>query len=589
MTIPSEALRPDWHVSRRSLSPRTRTWPWQMLSFLLAASIAYDRYTRQTEAAVSLTTVPARSLAYTPVNQTILVSHFPTPLAVGKHHSSLWYASICSALAMLGAAAPWAVKLARPASAVPQSDSQARPRASSLDPVGLATARELLQVGVTAYGRSDLKTAQVAFAAVLDSGSPTGEKASASEWLGRTLYRLGRVHGADRLYLQEAAAAFERSIRLAAQRATPRASLGRTLYRLGDYPKAVKTLQHAIRRDDRLAFAYEWLGKALSRLTPCDGPLVERYLRRAIELDPHSYTACAFLGEYLHVHGGQSTAEAKEALLQAVALRYDYPAAHLRLAYIATEQMDAEAAARHFAAAVETRPVGLRDHGSMPTSEVAIDGPTPYLAWYFSEPSQSPRRLAILKQALADHPHDELLRLLQAVPPATAAASVAEEANPFGEGTSNQLEQRLSVLSKRTQRFAPHDDPIGHGLYALALLALGQTEAGEQAYNRFWSAVVDRRRQMKSPASESAVPASEEAGPASTIAFLAMAFFERRTTFAHSARPSIAPKTLANKSPWTPSPRKMRPREVASAVKEGSSSAPVANLRRSPRNVKASP
>ncbi|GAA5860947.1 hypothetical protein JCM3774_003197 [Rhodotorula dairenensis] len=512
---------------------KRRVWPWQLLSLGLAVVLAYQRWEHANSllAKAAPAPPPTRSFAYAPLNYSVEVSTFPTPLAVGPRVSSVWYSGVFTIVVASAAAVP---SLLRGCSSLypRRQEKESSPRTVAFE---LAEARSRLSTAIKLYSQGRLHEAVQTLSAILELACPSPDKAIASEWLGRAWYRLGRrgAHSAEDDLLRSVAA-FERSIRLDPGRASPRASLGRTLFRLGRNMEAAMALRAAIKRDDNLAFAHEWLAKALSRVEPVSHELVERHLCRAVELDPDLYTAHAFLGEHLHLRGGVvpgRTDAAKAALLRAVALRSDYPAAHIRLAFIANEQLDSAAAARHYAAAVSARRTGFRDSAVMPASEAALDGPSPYLAWSFQLPAHSPRRLAVLRQASLEHPYDEVVGHLLAVESAPKRAL-----NRGGNGSpcttmDDRLVARETVLARRVGRYSPSDDIVAHGLYALVLLALGKDDA-EPAYQRFWTAVVERRRRaVKTPSSGEQGTAAQVADDDEVdraVAYLAMAFFERR-------------------------------------------------------------
>ena len=590
------------HVCRQSETtvPKHRVWPWQMLSLVLAVFLAYQRWEHiKARAEAAPISSPTRSIAYTPLNQSVEVSTFPKPYAIGPRVHPAWYTFVFTLLAASGAAIP---SVLRRRSIRRTASPPLRERSPSTGTAAfeLAEARSQLQVGIKVYSRGRSQDAIRTFSAVLELACPPSDKAIASEWLGRAYYRLGRLGDKNATdHFARSVRAFERSIRLDPGRATPRASLGRALFRLGDYAEAAKVLRAALKRDDELAFAHEWLAKALSRLEPLASDLVERHLQRAVEIDPTLYTAHAFLGEYLHLRGGGGagrTDAAKASLLRAVALRSDYPAAHVRLAFIANEQLDSAAAAQHYAAAISTRHTGLRDPAVMPASEAALNGTSPFLACYFAMPTRSPRRLDILRLASSEHPFDEVLSLLLAIestsPPRRTHASSSAAAVDDG------LLEREALLSRRVARYSPSEDIIAHGLYALVLLTLGKDTA-ESAYQRFWTAVVQRRRDLTARHKIPEATTTDDDEVDRTVAYLAMAFFERR------AMPVPTPRVQA---PLTPAPRSpsLPPRSKKCFTRSGSSiktpartskddripppspSTPTTRtLRRSPRRAKA--
>ena len=512
-------------VARPSSSAR----PWQLLSIALAAALAYSlRPQPASSSPHEVALEPTRSLRYIPLNDTAQVSHFATPIPIGSSVPLPVVALLATLLAGVSASVPLILHRRSVASTRPQCAARSRSstppspvtldrrlvRATSplleLNGDALLRARALLPIGVEHYTSSRLMNAAAAFTEIVSLACAPADKGLASEWLGRTLYRLARTGGSNREALERAAAAFERAIRLDGGRATPRASLGRVKFRLGDYEGAVAALRAALKRDEQLAFAHEYLAKAVLRVEPRPADaaaVIEQHLGRAIALDPLSYTALAALGEYLHLAGGPARlAEARTLLERAVALRVDYPAAHARLAMLANETLDAPRAAQHYAALIATRHTGVRDADALRTSERACDGAAPFLGWCFVTRPGSPERRAVLERAASEHPHDELVRVLHAIEAQAASAS------PL------LLEEREAVLARRAERSAISDDPATHGLWALALLALGGAARADEAqriWSAFWAEVVAGRG-----------GASRGADFDKEVGFLAMAYYE---------------------------------------------------------------
>ncbi|GAA6049344.1 hypothetical protein JCM3770_007299 [Rhodotorula araucariae] len=572
-------------ASNGLVSPRA----WKVISFALAAALACSlRQQALLSAAVNLQPEPTRALYYVPLNETARVSQFATPIPVGSALPLPVYALFFTLVAGISASVPLlrrrrarfasrpscsAHARSLPAASTPLTRTRALSPLLELNGDALLEARALLSLGIEQYTAGLLSAASATFGAVVALPCAPADKALASEWRGRALYRLARADGDDRARLDDAAGAFDRAIRLDSGRATPRASLGRVEYRRGEFQGAVTALRAALKRDDELAFAHEYLAKALARLDPSPADaaqLIEAHLVRAVELDPQAYTALAFLGEFLHISGGASRlATARGYLERAVALRADYPAAHARLAFIANEALDAPCAARHYAAVVRTRHTGLRDPGALSASERACDGTAPFLSWAFVTPRRSPARCAVLTHAAQEHPHDDLVALLLAI----EASSPAYGQQP-GAGASAALVEREAALARRCERFTPSEDPLAHGLWALALGALGHAEAAESVYARFWEAVAARPRTGNDDRA---------------IAFLAMAFYEIKGAEAASARASKTP-SRARDALW-PTPVRRR---VTRAVKREEDRALAADvlaaegktvtpLRRSPR------
>ncbi|BGP09306.1 hypothetical protein JCM10049v2_005170 [Rhodotorula toruloides] len=510
-------------IAPKSTGPSTLGW--KLLSLSLAAALAYTQ--RQLRAdhhlPAQVDIEPTRVVHYVPYNDTASVSHFATPIPIGSTLSVPIYALLLPAI-FAGTAV--ALSLTRRGPALPPSHLRCSSAAARFDrsretsPLlelngdDALEGRRLLAIGVQQYATSRLSQAVETFSTVLQLACATSDKALAAEWLGRSLYRLARADGNHQEKLQQAAQAFERSIRLDVGRASPRASLGRVKYRLRDYEGAVAALRAAVKRDDELAFAHEWLAQALVECRPSQPELVEQHLRKAIKLDPSSYTALAFLGDYLHSSGSGRTAEAKDLLTRAVSLRNDYPAAHARLAFIANEQLEPARAAHHYELAISSRYTGLRDPDVMRACEEAVDGPGAYLAWCFVTPPRSPARLQVLRRAVEEHPNDEFLALLLAI-----HLAPAPPAEP-----SPALLDREATLARRASRYTVTEDLVAHGVWALALTAVGRDEEAEAVYGTFWREVVRRRTVALREKGGKTITAEGEEGR--TLAFLAMAFFE---------------------------------------------------------------
>ncbi|GAA5839488.1 hypothetical protein JCM9279_005958 [Rhodotorula babjevae] len=560
-------------------SPSAR--PWQLLSVALAAALVYSlRPQPASSSPHEVALEPTRALRYVPLNETSQVSHFATPIPIGGPSVPLPVVALLATLvAAVSASVPLILHRRSVASMRPQCAARSRSstppspialdrrldRATSplleLNGDALLRARELLPIGIAHYTSLRLMDAAATFTEIVSLACTPADKGLASEWLGRTLYRLARTGGSNREALERAAAAFERAIRLDGGRATPRASLGRVRFRLGDDAGAIAALKTALKRDEALAFAHEYLAKAVLRAEPRPADaavLVEQHLGRAIALDPLSYTALAALGEYLHLSGGPARlAEARTLLERAVALRVDYPAAHARLAMLANETLDAPRAAQHYAALIATRHTGVRDPDALRTSERACDGAAPFLGWCFVTRPGSPERRAVLERAVSEHPHDDLVRVLHAVEASAASASPIV------------LEEREAVLARRAERSSISDDPATHGLRALALFALGgeqRTEEAKRIWTAFWEEVVAGRG-----------GASRGAEFDKEVGFLAMAYYEVQRGKEEQAAAAAAPQGPS------------APRVRARAGIRGAAKAPAgkgASPRKTPRKVK---
>ncbi|GAA5916601.1 hypothetical protein JCM6882_009170 [Rhodosporidiobolus microsporus] len=459
---------------------------------------------------------PTRALPrYIPINDSLVeTSHFATPLSLdgGATFGLSGYAVLFTALAAVAASVPL-VRRGRTAmqdctdddaSSSSSSFSTAgatRPRSRASSPLAsfngsdLLLARSLLTAGLSAYSSRALSAAASHFSAILPLACGPALKSAASEWLGRALYRLARAdlsegEGGSERRMRDAVAAFERAVRLTPGRATPRASLGRARYRLGEWDRAVRDLRAAVKRDEGVAFAHEWLAKALvkkalaagegggggGRVTSGAAKEVEKHLLRAIELSslssssssssssPSSASASfsaaansapshAFLGAFLLSHPSLPTptfptpsarlAAALTHLTRATALRPGaYPVAHALLARAyGCEALDPLEAAREWAAVCEARfAAGVeRDE---PLEELvegaggAVKGAAPWVRWAFATPRGSKERREVLRRAVRemDPLEDEVVGLLLGVEEALAGAEEVDDELKPAEG-----------------------------------------------------------------------------------------------------------------------------------------------------------
>ncbi|ORY70631.1 hypothetical protein BCR35DRAFT_334211 [Leucosporidium creatinivorum] len=397
----------------------------------------------------------------------------------------------------------------------PRTRSRSPSPLLELNPSSISSARALLPLAIAAYHSLNLTLAITQFTSITSLACAPADKATAAEWLGRALYRLARATG-EREKMEEACRAFEKALRMDGGNATARASLGRAKWRLGEGREAIKQLRAAVRRDEQLAFAHEYLGKAYASLcatddsTSPDWILAEQHLRRVIALDPStSYSALAFLGEQLHTRG--RTVEARQLLEQAVGKRIDYPAAHARLAFIATEQMDQPRAAGCWRMVIASRESGLADEDLLSSTRVATQGPTPFLSLFFALSSaESKERLDVLDRARKFYPSNTLLTILHSI------TQRQTHSTPISTSLDS-LRQLEGMLARRVERFgdgAEGGDIEGKGLWALCLLGLNKGKMAEKVYGEFWEEMRERK----------GVEGSEERER--ELAFLVMAFYD---------------------------------------------------------------
>ncbi|GAA6028758.1 hypothetical protein JCM8097_007381 [Rhodosporidiobolus ruineniae] len=496
------------------------TLGWKLLTSFLSLALVYSLTREPIPLPHPLAEEePTRSLQYVPINDSLVeTSHFATPLPVGSALGLPAYALLVTAVVGVVAAVPLVkrtLSASSPSSSSITSSSNvdgARTRAASpladLNAADLSLSLSLLATGRAHYAAHRLSLAANAFETVLPLACGAKTRARASEWLGRAVYRLSRVDrgGEDASErMRRAEAAFERAVRLDPASATARASLGRTRYRLADFSGAVSALRAAVKRDDTLAFAHEWLAKSLAAAEPRAKGVereVERHLERAVRLDPGAASAHAFLGEWLcttaaAVAPSSSTSSSSKKssrsrldralfhLEQAVALRPAYPAAHARLAFLHSERLDAPSAASSWRAVLRARyrADAVEDECMSWQVREATEGAGAWKALVGCTPVGSDERRAVLEQAAKDEDGeaDDLLAVLLAVSTGKPA-----------------LARQLATLERRAERYGVEEDLAAHGLLAVALVAAGEGVRAEEVFGRFSAGVVERRKERAS-------------------------------------------------------------------------------------------
>lgn len=441
--------------------------------------------------------------AFAPENITSAFDLFDDPIALGEPLPTSALLTLAAAV-VLGASLLVRSYVTEPARHRLAPLGRLAPIPVEKKSVAAATreSRQLVAEGTRRYQLGQLTPAATAFEAASKLAQTPSDKATSSEWLGRTRHRQARAEHSPRL-VHAAISAFERSVRFDGTRATSRASWGRALFLLQDYAAAEKVLLGAIRRDPTLAYAHEYLGKVRVALGRWEE--AEHDLRTSIELDPNAYSTLAFLGEQLHTRGG-STRAAREFLDRAVKLRWDYPAAHARLAFVANEVLDSATAAKHWRAVLACRETGCVDD-NLPSTLSAIQGATPYLSLYFATDTRDGPglRIQVLKEGAKVYPDHGLMGLLLAI---NLRRSRSREER--GTGLA-KLRRREEDLQRRVERDV--EDVDARGLFALVLLGLGKTKKAEAEYAAFWKRVGGRT-------------SAQVEGMGSDLSFTAMAFYE---------------------------------------------------------------
>ena len=130
----------------------------------------------------------------------------------------------------------------------------------------------------------------------------------------------------------EAENSFNRSLALDAKAVPALAYLGMTYAERGAYEKAIEFYKQAIALNARLAAPHYLVADTMLKTSKPDTTSAEKYLRRAIELDPNLGAAYLTLGR-LYVRTDRY-AEAAPLLERAVSLQPELPEAHYQLSRV---------------------------------------------------------------------------------------------------------------------------------------------------------------------------------------------------------------------------------------------------------------
>lgn len=147
-------------------------------------------------------------------------------------------------------------------------------------------------------------------------------------WLALGIAQLAHGKNAD------AQKSFERALELDPKFAPAFAYLGTTYAERGQYAEAVNFYERTIVADDQLAVPYYLAADALLKLQNFDAARVEKYLRRAVALDPSLASARMALAK-LYVRG-ERWPEAAEQFEAVVKLDPDLAEAHYQLGRVYT-------------------------------------------------------------------------------------------------------------------------------------------------------------------------------------------------------------------------------------------------------------
>jgi hypothetical protein len=195
------------------------------------------------------------------------------------------------------------------------------------------------------------------------------------------------------------------------------------------------------------------------------------------------------LGEQLHLHS--EPRKALEYLTTVLQIRFNLPAVHARLAFIALEQLDLALAASHFEHVLATRESGQLDSDMSPQTRAATMSWYPFISLFLATPSSATgARLEILERALTQYPTEITLQLLRAV-------TVRELQRTPVKSTIATLQDFESRLKTRVDRFREEGDHEAMGLWALTLLGLNKVKEADRVHEAFWveaKRVVDERK-----------------------------------------------------------------------------------------------
>lgn len=164
---------------------------------------------------------------------------------------------------------------------------------------------------------------------------------SARLWLALGIAQLN--HGKN----DDARASFARSLELDPQSVPALAYLGTTHAERGQYAEAVSFYERAIAADGRQAVPFYLAADTLLRQTEVDAPRAEKYLARAVEIDP-AFSAARLALAKLYVRT-ERWAEAAEQFERVVRLEPDLAEAHYQLGRVYTRLKRAADAQRELA------------------------------------------------------------------------------------------------------------------------------------------------------------------------------------------------------------------------------------------------
>jgi tetratricopeptide (TPR) repeat protein len=130
----------------------------------------------------------------------------------------------------------------------------------------------------------------------------------------------------------EAESSFKRSLALDAKAVPALAYLGFTYAQRGAYQEAIAFYEQALALNPRLAALHYLAADTMLKLSSTDTTRAEKYLQRAIDLDPKLAAAYLTLGR-LRAHADRYS-EAAPLLERAVALQPELPEAHYQLSRV---------------------------------------------------------------------------------------------------------------------------------------------------------------------------------------------------------------------------------------------------------------
>lgn len=507
----------------------------------------------------------AKKIVKTPPVIEPIILVIPTPLgSPWSLYSS--FSIVIAVLAVLVIAFYYIVRL-------PRRSSKSRPaplRAitttsdySSYNPSATILTIDLQRQGRCRFETGSLIGALAKFTQAAETvGGLASDRSLAYEWKGICQDKIGGLTG-DVELRKEAIKSFRKALRVDGTRNSARAEVGKALFKCGHYAACVEILETYVRKGGEEMKGLEYLGKALFALGVRTKE-AEGYLRDALgsfELDDDNENRVKlFLADEFYVQG--RSREAKEWLDEVIVVRFEDPAAHARLGFIALEALKTDKAREHLRWAIQFRERGVKDEDLIRTRTI-LEGSTLHLSLYFATPADATTpttndtrattnaekylttRLSILSDAAARYPREPLLGILYAVNARKSARRVERDR---GTRVLQGFEERLNLIlsSPPVDQLEPDgedvDDEEGEvmegmksttsrleskGLLSLVLLGLGKDARALLSYEEFWQELCVGEKGKETM--NDSKPVLKRGGSDFGFGFLMMAFFELRT------------------------------------------------------------